>query len=154
MGDPDDRSFLVLFSLQPQIIQQILCRSSDAGSGGTKDRTGIVPIEKYPDARIPHWQKILEPQLVIRSSPRFGGVRRVVERVETMHGNDIYVSIRVVRVIWIDLSEETLRIGHIGHSVEEVASGPPDMYPHGRREVCGKTGRRRDVDRPVLKVRI
>ena len=36
----------------------------------------------------------------------------VVQRVEAMHGNDIYFSFGVVCAYWVDLLEKALRIGH------------------------------------------
>jgi len=39
-------------------------------------------------------------------------MKGVVQRVEAIHGNDVYFSFGAVCAYWVDLLEKTLRIGH------------------------------------------
>jgi hypothetical protein len=60
-----------------------------------------------------------EPQLAIGSTPRLRGMKGVVQRVEAMHGSDVYFSFGVVCASWVDLPEEIFELTIVSNTWDD-----------------------------------
>jgi hypothetical protein len=60
-----------------------------------------------------------EPQLAIGSTPRLRGMKGVVQRVEAMHGNDVYFSFGVVCAYWVDLLEKLFELAIVSNTLDD-----------------------------------
>jgi hypothetical protein len=119
---PHNGSFPVLLSLKAQVIEKILRRAIDTGSRRTENSARVISIQEYSDAWLSLGQEVPKPEIAIGSTPRLGGVQWVVQRVEAMDGNDIYLSLGVIGVDRVDLSKEAFRVRHVGDGAKRYVS--------------------------------